>query len=69
MAEHAYLGMQVRACENNTPLRQAVHTQLWGQGGVSVSGDRGWQMVRSARSLRLHSCGSDVSNVCFLGRI
>ena len=32
----AYLGMQMRACENNTPLHQAVHTQLWGQGGVSA---------------------------------
>lgn len=65
----AYLGMQMRACENNTPLHQAVHTQLWGQGGVSVSGDRGWQTVGSTRRLRLCSRGSGVSNVCSLGRI
>lgn len=38
MAKCSCLGMQMCACENNTPLHQAVHTQLWGQGGVSVSG-------------------------------
>lgn len=37
MVQRSYLGMQMCACENNTPLHPAVRTQLWGLGGVRVS--------------------------------
>lgn len=38
MVQCSYLGMHMCVCENNKPLHPAVHTQLWGLGGVRVSG-------------------------------